>query len=309
MQYKRQESLTLPDSFGEALERLIRVTPEELNEPIANTHDKKPYPFIKWAGGKRNLVDELVNRLPTEFNTYYEPFLGGAALFFSAWTRIKRAVLSDSNLEMVITYNVIKKDTEKLIEQLAKHVKNHSDSYYYKIRNQHQLQNPVEIAARFIYLNKTCYNGLYRVNKKGEFNVPVGRYPNPSVYDKQNLIAVQKALQITSIEYRDFETINPNTDDFVYCDPPYHPVSQTASFTGYTKADFAETDQIRLRDFVTALHKKGVYVMVSNSDTPLIRELYNKPYFNISVVQAPRFVNCKSANRGLINELIITSYK
>lgn len=308
MQAKRQELLTLPDSFREVLERLARVTPSELVESSEVIPKSKPYPFIKWAGGKRHLADELVKRLPTEFSNYYEPFVGGAALFFIIWENAKKVMLSDSNLELVIAYNVIKREPEKLIEQLEEHVKNHSESYYYRIRNQHQLQDPIEVAARFIYLNKTCYNGLYRVNKKGEFNVPVGRYPNPMIYNKSNIMAVHKALRMASIELRDFEVINPESNDFVYCDPPYHPVSQTASFTGYTKADFTEADQTRLRDFAIKLHKAGVFVMVSNSDTPFIRDLYSVLCFNIEVVQAPRLVNCKPANRGLINELLITSY-
>jgi DNA adenine methylase len=308
MQSKRQKSLTLSDSFEEALDRLARVTPGELVEPIEDTSEKKPYPFIKWAGGKRHLAEELIKRLPTDFSNYYESFVGGAALFFSILEQAKKTMLSDSNLELVIAYNVIKKEPEKLIQQLEEHTKNHNESYYYRVRNQHQLQNPIEVAARFIYLNKTCYNGLYRVNKKGEFNVPVGRYSNPTIYDKSNIMAVHKALRIASIEYRDFETINPEANDFVYCDPPYHPVSQTASFTGYTKSDFTEADQTRLRDFAVKLHKEGVFVMVSNSDTPFIRDLYSESCFNITVVQAPRFVNCKPANRGLINELLITNY-
>ena len=308
MESKRQGSVTLPSPLEEALERLARVTSSELIEPTEAISEKKPYPFIKWAGGKRHLAEELVKRLPADFSNYYEPFVGGAALFFSIWDQTKKATLSDSNLELVITYNVIKKEPDKLIEQLEEHTKNHNEGYYYRVRSQHQLQNPVEVAARFIYLNKTCYNGLHRVNKKGEFNVPIGSYLNPNVCDKSNIMAVHNALRMASIEYRDFETISPRANDFVYCDPPYHPVSQTASFTGYTKGDFAEADQTRLRDFAIKLHKAGVFVMVSNSDTPFTRGLYREPCFNIAVVQAPRFVNCKAANRGLINELLVTSY-
>jgi len=287
--------------------RLPTLSPANLS-PVEPRSDRGPLPFVKWAGGKRTLLGELSSRVPTQFDRYFEPFVGGGALFFAINARITNALLSDSNLELVITYNVIRKDPDGVIPLLEEHARRHSKDYYYRIRGQHALQDPIKIAARFIYLNKTCYNGLYRVNGSGHFNVPMGRYAAPSVYDLDNIIACHRALQVVQIEYRDFETIAPQAGDFVYCDPPYHPVGETASFTKYTKADFSEEDQTRLRDFALRLHGQGIHVMVSNSDTPLIRRLYDHPVFKVAIVQAPRFVNCKPTKRGPINELVITTY-
>ena len=292
---------------------MISTRPYELDpalEPLPPSPlpKKDPTPFIKWAGGKRALLPQLVARLPQSFGKYFEPFVGGGALFFAIRDRINDALLSDRNLELVTAYNVIRKDPEKLIALLAEHTRLHSQSYFYRIRRQQGIQDPIKIAARFIYLNKTCYNGLYRVNKSGQFNVPIGRYATPSVYDPDNIMACHKALETVQVEYRDFDTIDAHAEDFVYCDPPYHPVGETASFTKYTSADFSEQDQTRLRDYALRLHRQGAYVMVSNSDTPFIRNLYQHPVFNIATVQAPRFVNCKPAKRGLIRELVITTY-
>lgn len=269
---------------------------------------KRAGPFVKWAGGKKNLLSHLTASLPPSFNTYFEPFVGGGALFFAQTNRIQSALLSDTNFELVIAFNVIRKDPELLTELLEEHSRRHSTEYYYRVRNQRDLQDPIKIAARFIYLNKTCYNGLHRVNKKGRFNVPIGRYANPVIYQRDNLIACHEALQAARIELRDFETISPEPGDFVYCDPPYHPVGVTSSFTKYTKLDFTEEDQTRLRDFVLRLHRRSVLVMVSNSDTPFVRELYSDPVFKVTVVQAPRYVNSKPDKRYPINELLITTY-
>ena len=229
-------------------------------------------------------------------------------LFFAIRRRISCALLSDSNFELVVTYNVIKKEPEKLISQLEEHVRLHSHDYYYRVRRQRLPQDPIKTAARFIYLNKTCYNGLYRVNKSGHFNVPMGRYSAPSVYDRDNILACHAALQNAKIEYRDFQTVVAQAGDFVYCDPPYHPIDQTSSFTKYTSSDFSQEDQVRLKDYVLGLHHTGAFVMVSNSDTPLVRELYSHPAFRVATVQAPRLVNCKAGKRGPINELLITTY-
>ena len=265
-------------------------------------------PFVKWAGGKRTLLTQLITRLPASFNNYFEPFVGGGALFFAINDRIGDALLSDCNLDLVITYNVIRRDPDALVSLLGEHTRRHTRSYYYRIRAQRGLQDPIKIAARFIYLNKTCYNGLYRVNKNGQFNVPMGRYAVPNVYDTDNITACHNALRAARIEYRDFETIEAKAGDFVYCDPPYQPVGETASFTQYTRADFSEGDQTRLKDFAVRLSSRGVYVMVSNSDTPFIRHLYDHSAFKMATVQAPRFVNCKPGRRGPIDELVITTY-
>ena len=303
----RRQPLTVDMPFEQASARFPKVSPAAPS-PSESPLDKGPAPFVKWAGGKRTLLTELIARLPADFGRYFEPFVGGGALFFAIKDRTTNALLSDSNLELVITYNVVKKDPDRLIAMLEEHTRRHSKDHYYRIRAQQSPQDPIKIAARFIYLNKTCYNGLYRVNKKGNFNVPMGRYAVPSIYDRDNIMACYKALRVAQIEYRDFETIDPENGDFVYCDPPYHPIGETASFTKYTEADFSEKDQTRLRDFALRLHSQGICVMVSNSDTPLVRQLYDHPVFKVATVQAPRFVNCKPTKRGPIDELVITTY-
>jgi len=267
-----------------------------------------PLPFVKWAGGKRCLLKELVPALPDDFHDYYEPFVGGGALFFSIYKKLERAYLSDHNLELVITYQVIKNDPDKLIDALKNHQKNHDKEYYYKIRSQHENKDPIKRAARLIYLNKTCYNGLFRVNKEGKFNVPMGSYSNPRIVDEPNIWLCHEALESATIEYREFDTINPKKDDFVYCDPPYHPTDEI-SFTSYTRNDFTEKDQIRLRDFALDLTKKNVKVMLSNSNTKFIRDIYAMKPFIQNVVMAPRFVNCKKDGRNPVEELLITTYK
>jgi DNA adenine methylase len=264
---------------------------------------------VKWAGGKRSIITELVKRLPSEFNDYYEPFMGGAALYFEVQEKLtKKAFLSDSNLDLAITFKVVKKDPQKLIDKLEEHASKDDVDYYYSVRKQQDQQNPIDIAARFIYLNKTCYNGLYRVNSKGEFNVPRGQTRKGSyVVQRENILASSKALQKATIEYREFDSIEPNAGDFTYFDPPYHPAANNA-FTKYTKQDFSEKDQERLRNFALQLNKNDVKVMLSNSDTAFIRSLYNSNIWHIDTVQAQRMVNCKANRRGAINELVITNY-
>jgi DNA adenine methylase len=266
-----------------------------------------PLPFLKWAGGKRCLIKELKAHLPDKFDTYYEPFVGGGALFFSIGKQLKYACLSDSNFELILTYKAVQKEPEKLLSLLKKHKESHSNDYYYKIRNKHNISNPLEVAARLIYLNRTCYNGLYRVNKLGHFNVPVGTYKNPTIVNETNILACHNILKNVKIEMRSYETIRPKTGDFVYFDPPYHP-TDAISFTNYTKLDFTEKDQANLRDFATTLHKKGVKVMLSNSYTPFILNLYKSSIFKINIVKAPRFVNCKKDKRNPVKEVIITNY-
>jgi DNA adenine methylase len=301
----QEAPFTLPMQFDEALERFTRIN-TRIEEPEA-IFNGKATPFIKWAGGKRGIIQDLVSHLPATFNDYYEPFLGGGALYFEIQTRLTRAYLSDTNFDLVIAFKAVQKLPDELISKLEEHSRKDSEEYYYKIRAQHDLQNPIEIAARFIYLNKTCYNGLFRVNKKGEFNVPRGTYANPDIIQRDNISACSQALQNASIVKKEFDLINPNADDFVYFDPPYHP-SDTTSFTKYTKLDFSEKDQERLRDFATKLNRNGVKVMLSNSDTRFIRNLYSANIWHIDTVQAPRMVNCKPDGRGVVNELLITNY-
>lgn len=306
MTHPREEPIVLEMPFGEALERLARVNPRTPEEELPPKPGKAS-PFVKWVGGKRSIIDELANRLPTTFKRYWEPFAGGAALFFAMHSKITEAFLSDSNLDLTMTYNVVKRDPGALIAKLEEHARKHSEPYYYKIRSQHELQDSIDVAARLLYLNKTCYNGLYRVNKKGEFNVPIGSYVNPEIVHRENLLLCSAALQKAQIEYREFDTIEPLPGDFVYCDPPYHPIN-SVSFTKYTKLEFGEKEQERLRDFALQLHKHGVKVMLSNSDSPLIRSLYKGSIWRLLTVQAPRMVNCKPGGRGAVSELIIINY-
>ena len=245
--------------------------------------------------------------MPSDINDYYEGFVGGGALFYEIQDKANKCFLSDTNVDLVITYNVIKKDLKSLIKRLHEHKNNHDNTYYYKVRSQHNLQEPIEVAARFIYMNKTCFNGLYRVNKKGNFNVPAGKYVNPGILQEANLRKVSKLLQSTEIRLLDFNKIKPKRGDFVYFDPPYHP-TDAKSFTTYTKHNFTEKDQIRLRDFALDLTKKGVNVMLSNSNVEFIRDIYGSKQFNIGIVNAPRSVNCKPNKRGTVEEVLITNY-
>lgn len=268
-------------------------------------------PFVKWAGGKRSLLNAIEPLLPSKFNNYYEPFVGGGALFFALANRITKAYLSDNNLDLVITYQVIKKDPMPLIKQLKELKAGHSREQYYRVRDEEPSKdNFVELAARFIYLNKTCFNGLWRVNKSGKFNVPIGDYKNPNIADEVNLMACHHALQNATITYHDYRMVDPRPQrgDFCYFDPPYHPTNDD-SFTAYTKENFTERNQKELRDFALELHRAGVYVMLSNSKTKLIKDLYgDRRVFHLHPVQAPRTVNCKGGGRGAVDEYLITTY-
>lgn len=265
-----------------------------------------PRPFVKWVGGKRSLLEEIHKHLPEKLNNYFEPFVGGGAVFFSIWDRIDHATLLDGNFELVITYTSIKKEPLELIKKLDQYAAKHSEEYFYAVRKK-MPKNPLDIAARFIYLNKTCFNGLYRVNASGNFNSPIGKYANPDIVQRENILACHNALQKADILYGDFSKIKPQKGDFVYFDPPYHPTDE-ASFTSYTKENFTEKDQVRLRDFCAGLHRSGVFVMLSNSKTKLIEDIYRAKYFRQNIVMAPRFVNCKPGERGKVQELLITNY-
>lgn len=266
----------------------------------------KSQPFIKWVGGKRSLINEIFKLLPKEFNNYFEPFVGGGAVFFSLEENIEKAILSDKNSDLIMTYKAIKEKPKKLIDKLKEYAINHNEDFYYSIRKRKE-KELVEIAAKFLYLNKTCYNGLYRVNSSGEFNVPMGDYKNPNIVQEENIISCSKALQKASIKHTCFEKISPQKGDFVYFDPPYHPISDI-SFTKYTKEDFSILDQERLANFIKKLTNKGVYIMLSNSKSALIETLYPKKLFKYNIVQAPRLVNCKAEKRGNVEEFLITNY-
>lgn len=262
-------------------------------------------PFVKWVGGKRSVLPQLLACAPPIFKRYWEPFVGGGALFFAL--RPRKASLSDNNLDLMITYEVVRDQPLELVGALRLHASLHSAEHYYKVRNMAGLTDSVQVAARFIYLNKTCYNGLYRVNRQGVFNVPMGRYVNPNIVAEENIHACSIELKGVGIEFGEFDRIAPTRGDFVYCDPPYHPTDET-SFTSYTKLDFTERDQLRLSNFASRMDKKGVMVMLSNSNTRFIREIYGKGGFRLRTVDAPRLVNCKPDARGTVSELIITNY-
>lgn len=276
------------------------------------TRNKLVRPFLKWAGGKRQLLPEILeNHLPKKYNVYYEPFLGGGAIFLSL--QRKKAVINDSNSELINCYKVIQESLDELIELLQQH--KNEESYYYSVRKWDRLSSykkktPVERASRIIYLNKTCYNGLFRVNSQGQFNVPFGRYKNPDFLNTAVLKAVSQYLnnnQITMLN-GDFEQAcsKAKKGDFVYFDPPYDPVSDTASFTGYDINGFNKNEQIRLKETFDDLHRRGCYVLLSNSYTEFIRDLY-KDYkqFKISAIRA---INSNARKRGKIDEILVRNY-
>lgn len=261
----------------------------------------RAYPFLKWAGGKRTLVPEIVKLLPDQFGTYWEPFLGGGAVFFALDSRIRKAHLSDVNLELMLTYRMIQKEPDKVIEALNAHTKAHGKRHYKKVRDkQHDEQDPVLLAARFIYLNKTCYNGLYRVNKAGRFNVPMGRYKNPTICDEENLRRVSEVLQDVTLKAVPFGQIEPKSGDLVYCDPPYD-----GTFSDYTGAGFTDDDQKALRDACARWQSAGAHVIVSNSDTQLTRSLFDGDGWTLHRVSAQRNINCKGNGRGRETELLM----
>ncbi len=269
----------------------------------------KATPFVKWAGGKRQLLSELDYSLPKTFNNYFEPFVGGGALFFHLKSKriVNKAILNDYNPDLVGVYKIVKNDVNALIKELASLKYKNNEETFYQIRKE-QPSQPVKKAAQFLYLNKTAFNGLYRVNSKGKFNVPFGKYKNPKILDEKNLLAVSKALQIGEITCLDFEQAieKAKKEDFVYFDPPYQPISKTSNFTSYTTKDFTEKDQERLSQCFKKLDKKGCFVMLSNSYVPLIKELYKE--FNQKIVMAGRTINCNGNGRGKIKELLITNY-
>lgn len=276
-------------------------------ESIQQSHS--PRPVLKWAGGKRQLIPQLMKNLPDLFGTYYEPFVGGGALFFELSSRgkISKALLSDINPSLIDVYLAVRDNVDQVIELLKQY--RHEEAYYYQIRSLDPGKlSLAEKAARIIYLNKTCYNGLFRENRSGQFNVPFGHYKNPKICDEPNLRAVSRLIRPVEILCRHFSTIIAvaQPGDFVYFDPPYHPISATANFTSYDRNGFGEKDQIKLRDIFTELTRKGIKAMLSNSDTPFIRGLYSD--YKISRVYASRPVSSKSSSRGKVAEVIICNY-
>jgi DNA adenine methylase len=267
-------------------------------------------PFLKWAGGKQQLLTQYEAYFPTDFRRYFEPFVGGGAVFFYLWNaeRLDQVFLFDNNEELINTYQVVRHKLDELIDIVAVHKEKHDREYYYKIRSldrQDVALSDVERAARTLYLNRTCYNGLYRVNSKGQFNVPMGSYNSPRILHKRTLGAASAALQNACVEVRDFRTVVDlaQAGDFFYFDPPYDPVSKTASFTGYTAGSFRDEDQRALADVFARLAEKGCLCMLSNSYTPFILHLYRD--FRIETVQANRAINSDAGGRGSIQEVVV----
>ena len=272
-------------------------------------------PFLKWAGGKSQLLEQFEPYFPASIQSYCEPFLGGGAVFFHLKARFPKllAALHDNNEELVNCYAAVRDEVQELMRRLDEHLeefRSHGERYYYQVRDQHKLNGTVERASRMIFLNKTCYNGLWRVNGRGEFNVPIGSYrpEKVSLYDRANLLAASRALQDVDLTVQDFRRTlaAAKQGDFVYVDPPYYPLSRTANFTSYTKEEFGETQQKELARLAAQAAKRGAQIMLSNSDTPLTRELYAG--FNLKTVQARRAVNCDGSKRGRVSELIVLSY-
>ena len=279
----------------------------------------KPSPFVKWAGGKSQLLSQFEPFFPTSFGRYVEPFVGGGAVFFHLFRQGRLAgrevVLVDSLEELINCYRVIQNRVDELIAELQRHEPHkHDEEYFYRVRAWDRTpgyaqRDEIERAARFLFLNRTCYNGLYRVNRRGEFNVPFGRYDNPTICADGNLRAVSRALQGVTLLAGDFarclETAAPG--DFVYLDPPYHPLSGTANFTSYTSDDFGAEDQRRLADLFRELDRLGCQVMLSNSSTDFIREIYGG--YEQLEVQATRAISRKGDARGAIPELLVMNYE
>ncbi len=274
---------------------------------------KKEVPtLVKWAGGKKQLLEQFDKFFPRKIERYFEPFVGGGAIAFyllKTHPEIKKIFLSDINEELIITYNTVKKNVEELIKLLKKYKSKHNKEFYYKIRSQEIGKlTELEIAARFIYLNKTCFNGLYRVNSKGQFNVPIGSYKNPKICDEKSLREISKFMKKDDSKIAQFydSVKKAKRGDFIYFDPPYYPLENKKSFTTYTKDNFLEEEQKKLAKVFRELDKKGCNVMLSNSDTDFIKNLYKG--YNINFVQAKRMINCDATKRGEIREVVVTNY-
>ncbi|RME59899.1 DNA adenine methylase [Candidatus Parcubacteria bacterium] len=289
----------------------------QLGLPLENNYLPSAQPFLKWAGGKRALLPRIAPLIPSTFRVYHEPFLGGGAVFWELTNRRARetisfqgAILSDSNEELILTYQVVRDSLDALLPLLAEHQKKHSKSHYYTVRALNPATlSPLERAARFIYLNKTCYNGLYRVNRSGKFNVPMGSYKNPKIFMPEILQSASAALQGIKLICQDFTHIleQAQAGDFIYFDPPYVPLSETSSFTSYTSRNFGRIHHERLAQIFRILDKRGCKIMLSNSDTPFTRALYHE--YRCLTVHAPRAINTKPNGRGKISELLVLNYE
>jgi len=275
-----------------------------------------PKPFVKWAGGKRQLISTLNPNLPDSFGTYFEPFLGGGALLFHMLTERngQKCSISDLNSDLVLAYTTIRDRVDSLISSLKSHERNYqkdSKSYYYSVRATNP-RSQIEKTSRLLFLNRTCFNGLYRVNSKGKFNVPLGKYTNPNIVNEENLRSVSNILQVSrvSIKCRDFGAVlrDAKKGDLVYFDPPYQPVSETANFTSYTSKNFSLDDLSRLVELCQSLDEKGCKVLLSNSDSKEVSEMFSKRPWKISKIRANRSINSDSKKRTGHFELLIKNY-
>ena len=269
-------------------------------------------PVLKWVGGKRQLMPTILNHIPKQFTNYYEPFIGGGAVLFQL--QPEKAVINDFNAELINVYQVVKNDVDKLLLSLAKH--QNTPAYFYNIRasdrsSDFQNLSAVERASRIIYLNKTCFNGLYRVNSAGQFNAPFGFYKRPNIVNEFKLRAVSDYLNNNDILIlnADYETAlhDIKKDAFVYFDPPYHPVSETSNFTGYVQGGFDSKEQIRLKNVCDELTRKNIKFLLSNSAVPFITELYAG--YEIHIVKANRAINSNGEKRGEVDEVLICNYE
>lgn len=269
-------------------------------------------PVVKWVGGKRQLLPQILPLIPKRMTAYCEPFLGGGAVLFAL--QPKRALVNDLNQDLVTVYRVIKEDADALIEHLSRH--ENTPEYFYRIRDldrdkeAYAALSDVEKASRLLYLNKTCYNGLFRVNASGAFNSPYGHYRRPNIVNEQTIRGVSRYFNACDITFfsGDFASVLEQVPKggFVYLDPPYDPVSDTASFTGYNRGGFGREEQVRLKECCDALTARGVKFLLSNSATPFIRELYGS--YRVSIVQARRAVNSVASRRGAIEEVLVRNY-
>jgi DNA adenine methylase len=284
----------IPYSFDEVLEAI-----SEENKP--ETQDISPKPFLKWVGGKRSILPELLKRMPQKYSVYKEPFIGGGALFFAV--RPSKAYLSDINFLLILTFQAVRDDVNRLITNLKIHERLHNKEYFLRVRKRlPKEKDPLTIAALFIYLNKTCYNGLYRVNQSGEFNVPIGDYTDPSLFNEDILKKDSEILKNVTLKQHEFSQIDIEKDDFFYLDPPYH-----KTYDGYNSNGFGDDEHKKLAEFCKTIDKSGALFMLSNSDTTLIRSIYSG--FHIEKVQSLRSLSCKGNQRGKENEIIIRNYQ
>lgn len=268
----------------------------------------QPRPFVKWAGGKRLLVPELLKRVPRSYDTYREPFLGGGAMFFAL--RPKRAVLSDSCTALVRAYRGVRDGVNEVVVLLRDLQAHHGPDQYEVVKaSMFDVVSDFEAAARLIYINKTCFNGLYRVNSKGQFNVSIGKFVKPPmICDEVNLRACSEALQgveLMAVDFRD-SLKGAAPDDLVYCDPPFLPASKTSSFVGYTSEGFGPVDHLELAAKLARLRREGVRVMLSNASNGIMKQLYEFAGFKVEEVEARRHISCHASERGVVTDIVVT---